>query len=183
MRFLFVCLFFSFFNHYSWYLCKHYSNSYLKLCNWIWLDLFESYWYEKHTRTKNDMKLVNITWIILVDKTELHNFHYKRQWCAFLFIDSHGVLFWQKSDMVFRLILLTNSYKHIIGLRTKRIWKLHTSAVSLRWYAFLCGFWPWCAFNNRSLLKKHINLLSKCTSRLAEKRIHIKLVSSVCWLY
>ena len=38
-------------------------------------------------------------------------------------------------------------------------------------------FWLWCAFYNR-LLKKHIILLSKCTSRLADKRIHIKLVSS-----
>ena len=34
-------------------------------------------------------------------------------------------------------------------------------------------------FYNRSL-KKHIILLSKCTSRLANKRIHIKLVSSEC---
>ena len=32
-------------------------------------------------------------------------------------------------------------------------------------------------FYNRSL-KKHIILLSKCTSRLANKRIHIKLISS-----
>ena len=38
-------------------------------------------------------------------------------------------------------------------------------------------FWLWCAFYNRPL-KKHIILFSKCTSRLADKRIHIKLVSS-----
>ena len=38
-------------------------------------------------------------------------------------------------------------------------------------------FWLWCAFYNRSL-KKNIILLSKCTSRLANKRIHIKLASS-----
>ena len=31
----------------------------------------------------------------------------------------------------------------------------------------------------RTRVKKHIILLSKCTSRLANKRIHIKLVSSV----
>ena len=43
---------------------------------------------------------------------------------------------------------------------------------------FSLRFWLWCAFYNR-LLKKHIILLSKCTSRLADKRIHIKLVSSV----
>ena len=43
---------------------------------------------------------------------------------------------------------------------------------------FSLWFWLWCAFYNRSL-KKHIILLSKCISRLANKRIHIKLVSSV----
>ena len=36
-------------------------------------------------------------------------------------------------------------------------------------------------FYNRPL-KKHIILFSKCTSRLADKRIHIKLVSSVDYL-
>ena len=45
---------------------------------------------------------------------------------------------------------------------------------------FTLWFWLWCAFYNRSL-KKHIILLSKCTSRLTNKRIHIKLVSSVCF--
>ena len=43
---------------------------------------------------------------------------------------------------------------------------------------FSLWFWLWCAFYNRSL-KKHIILLPKCISRLANKRIHIKLVSSV----
>ena len=43
---------------------------------------------------------------------------------------------------------------------------------------FSLWFWLSCAFYNRSL-KKHIILLSKCTSRLANKGIHIKLVSSV----
>ena len=52
--------------------------------------------------------------------------------------------------------------------------------MSLRWYAFLCGFGSDVLFYNRSL-KKHIILLSKCTSRLANKRIHIKLVSSASW--
>ena len=42
---------------------------------------------------------------------------------------------------------------------------------------FSLWFWLWCAFYNRPL-KKHIILLSKCTSWLADKRIHIKLVSS-----
>ena len=42
---------------------------------------------------------------------------------------------------------------------------------------FPLRFWLWCAFYNKPL-KKHIILLSKCTSRLADKRIHIKLVSS-----
>ena len=42
---------------------------------------------------------------------------------------------------------------------------------------FSLWFWLSCAFYNRSL-KKHIILLSKCTSRLANKGIHIKLVSS-----
>ena len=42
---------------------------------------------------------------------------------------------------------------------------------------FSLWFWLWCAFYNRSL-NKHIILLSKCTSRLTNKRIHIKLVSS-----
>ena len=46
---------------------------------------------------------------------------------------------------------------------------------------FSLWFWLWCAFYNRSL-KKHIFLLSKCTSRLANKRIHIKPVSIVCGL-
>ena len=45
---------------------------------------------------------------------------------------------------------------------------------------FSLWFWLWCAFYNRSL-KKHIILWSKCTSRLANKRIHIKLVSSATW--
>ena len=49
--------------------------------------------------------------------------------------------------------------------------------MSLRWYAFLCGFDSDVFFYNRPL-KKHIILFSKCTSRLADKRIHIKLVSS-----
>ena len=43
---------------------------------------------------------------------------------------------------------------------------------------FSLWFWLWCAFYNRPL-KKHIILLSKCTSRLGNKRIQIKLVSSV----
>ena len=43
---------------------------------------------------------------------------------------------------------------------------------------FSLWFWLWCAFHNRPF-KKHIILLSKCTSRLADKRIHINLVSSV----
>ena len=51
-------------------------------------------------------------------------------WCAF----------WQKNDMVFQLILLTYSWKHIIRIRTERIKKSHKSDVSLRWYAFVCGF-------------------------------------------
>ena len=45
--------------------------------NWIWLNLLESYWYEKHTKIKSnkkDKKLVNITRIILVDITESHDF-------------------------------------------------------------------------------------------------------------
>ena len=45
---------------------------------------------------------------------------------------------------------------------------------------FSLWFWLWCAFYNRPLTK-HIILLSKCTSRLADKRIHIKLVSSASW--
>ena len=49
--------------------------------------------------------------------------------------------------------------------------------MSLRWYAFLCGFGSDVLFYNRPL-KKHIILFSKCTSRLVDKRIHIKLVSS-----
>ena len=40
-------------------------------------------------------------------------------------------------------------------------------------YAFLCGFGSDVLFTI-----EHIILLSKCTSRLADKRIHIKLVSS-----
>ena len=51
-------------------------------------------------------------------------------WCAF----------WQKNDMVFQLILLTYSWKHIIRIRIERIKKSHKSDVSLRWYAFICGF-------------------------------------------
>ena len=43
---------------------------------------------------------------------------------------------------------------------------------------FSLWFWVPCAFYNRPL-KKPIILLSKCTSRLVYKRIHIKLVSSV----
>ena len=43
---------------------------------------------------------------------------------------------------------------------------------------FSLWFWLWCAFYNRSL-KKHIILFSKCTSRLPNKGIHIKLISSV----
>ena len=43
---------------------------------------------------------------------------------------------------------------------------------------FSLWFWLWCAFYYRPL-EKHIILLSKCTSRLVDKRIHIKLVSSV----
>ena len=43
---------------------------------------------------------------------------------------------------------------------------------------FSLRFWVWCAFYNRPL-QKHIILLSKCTSRQADKRIHIKLVSCV----
>ena len=42
---------------------------------------------------------------------------------------------------------------------------------------FSLWFWLWCVFYNRPL-KKHIILLSECTSRLADERIHIKLVSS-----
>ena len=41
---------------------------------------------------------------------------------------------------------------------------------------FSLWFWLWCAFYNRPL-KKYIILLSKCTSRLADKRILFKLVS------
>ena len=48
--------------------------------------------------------------------------------------------------------------------------------------SFSLLFWLWCAFYNRTL-KKHIIPLSEYTSRLADKRIHIKLVSSVCDLW
>ena len=48
----------------------------------------------------------------------------------------------------------------------------------LEMICFSWWFWLWCAFYNRAL-KKHVILLSKCTSRLADKNIHIKLVSSV----
>ena len=50
----------------------------------------------------------------------------------------------------------------------------------LEMICFSLWFWLWCAFYNRSL-KKHIILLSKYTLRLANKRIHIKLVSSVVY--
>ena len=43
---------------------------------------------------------------------------------------------------------------------------------------FSFWFWLWYAFYNRPL-KNHIIVLSKCTSRLVDKGIHIKLVSSV----
>ena len=55
--------------------------------------------------------------------------------------------------------------------------KSHKRCV-LEMICFSLWFWLWCAFYNRSL-KKHIILLSKCTSRLGNKRIHINLVSSV----
>ena len=55
--------------------------------------------------------------------------------------------------------------------------KITSKRCVLEMICFSLGFWLWCAFYNRSL-KKHIILLSKCTSRLVNKRIHIKLVSS-----
>ena len=48
--------------------------------------------------------------------------------------------------------------------------------MSLRWYAFLCRFDPYVLFTIDHLIS--IILLLKCTSRLDDKRIHIKLVSS-----
>ena len=46
---------------------------------------------------------------------------------------------------------------------------------------FSLWFWLWCAFTIDHL-RSIIIFLSKCTSRLADKRIHIKLVSSVNFL-
>ena len=72
------------------------------------------------------------------------------------------------------LNLFIKAYRKITFKDLKITWK----RCVLEMICFSLWFWLWCAFYNRSL-KKHIILLSKCTSRLANKRIHIKLVSSV----
>ena len=93
-------------------------------------------------------------------------------WCAF--------------KQVFRLIYTVNLFKkanHRITYKEdlKVTWKrcvLEIMCFSL-WFRLWCFFF---FFYNRRL-KKHIILFSKCTSRLVDKRIHIKLVSrdSYAW--
>ena len=88
-------------------------------------------------------------------------------WCAF----------WQRNYMVFQLILYYIFIKTYHEIKYKEDLKSTLKRCVLEMICFSLWFWLWCAFYNRSL-KKHIILLSKCTSRLANKRIHIKLVSS-----
>ena len=85
---------------------------------------------------------------------------------------------WQKNDMVFWLILVIYSEKHI----TQRIKykEDHIKGCVLEIICFSLWFWLWYGFNNRPLNKKHIALLSKSTLRRADKIIHIKLVSYIC---
>ena len=63
-------------------------------------------------------------------ETTVIRFPIQRQpWNIFIF-------FGKKNNMVFSLILLTYSIKHIIGLQTTLIKESHISTVSLRWFFF-----------------------------------------------
>ena len=106
-------------------------------------------WY--FTKNDNDMLSYSLT-IMMCFLT--------KEWCGFL---------------AYTVNLFIKAYHRITY---KEDLKVTEKRCVLEMICFSLWFWLWCAFYNR-LLKKHIILLSKCTSRLADKRIHIKLVSSV----